>query len=77
MAHKYRVWGDYGYVSETLLEEFQTAEEGIRWVNGYVASGDFGGYNIIEVAYIDARTGEYCVVHRVDAPSEEMLYDEF
>lgn len=50
---KYKVYGDYGYVSECLLHETDVRSEAIAWADRYVRGGDFGGYNIIEVAYFD------------------------
>lgn len=72
---KYKVYGDYGYVSENLLHESDSLNDARRWVDRYTAAGDFGGYNMIEVAWF-SDSGEYMVEYRVDAPAEEFLYDE-
>jgi hypothetical protein len=63
---KFKIYGDYGYTTENLLEEFDTYEEARRWVDGYTRSGDLGGYNIIEVAWFDA-SDEYVVEYMVQA----------
>jgi hypothetical protein len=52
------VYGDYGYLSEELLEEFSQLAEALRWVSEYIRGGDFGGYDVIEVASF-ADDGEY------------------
>lgn len=54
---KYKVYGDYGYTTETLLEEFETRNEAIDWALGYT-SYDMGGFMMVEVAYF-ADDGEY------------------
>ena len=77
---KYKIYGDYGYTTETLLEEFNTRSEAIRWAERYAESGDFGGYYVIEVAWHNSNTGEYVVERRYDAQDwedEGYLYDEF
>lgn len=58
MAKNFKVYGDYGYESEQLLEEFDTLSEAIRWATGYTKDGDLGGYNQIEIASF-ASDGEY------------------
>ena len=75
-----KVYGDYGYTSQCLLYETDSINAATRWAQGYIEDGDFGGYNIIEVAeFLD--DGEY-VVHRLwekdtlDAEDEGLLYDE-
>ena len=83
---KYKIYGDYGYTTETLLEEFNTRSEAIRWAERYAESGDFGGYTCIEVAYF-ADNGEYIVERSYQAEDwedetvfgddEGYLYDEF
>ena len=65
-----KVYGDYGYTSETLLEEFDSFGEAARWAEAYVTGGDFGGYSIIEVAKFD--DDEYVVLKRWDAEIEEV-----
>ena len=62
----YKIYGDYGYTTETLLEEFDSYAEARRWVDGYTESGDFGGYSVIEIARF-ADDGEYVVEYRADA----------
>lgn len=65
----YYIYGDYGYTSETLLEEFDTRSEALRWADGYVAGGDFGGYTVIEIARFAGD--EYVVERRYDAEDYE------
>ena len=75
-----KVYGDYGYTSECLLYETDSISAATRWVEGYIDDGDFGGYNIIEVAEF-AADGEY-IVHNLwdkpfqDAEDEGYLFDE-
>lgn len=66
----YKIYGDYGYTTETLLEEFDSQNEAVRWAKDYAESGDFGGYTMIEVAYF-AESGEYETVIRFDAEDYE------
>jgi hypothetical protein len=61
----YYVYGDYGYTSETLLEEFEFYENARRWVDGYTEAGDFGGWSVIEIARFAGD--EYVVEYRVEA----------
>lgn len=72
MAH-YKIYGDYGYQGETLLEEFDDLSDAIRWAEGYTEDGDFGGHAVIEVASFSAD-GEY-LTHW--CASEEDLDPEF
>jgi len=44
----YQIYGDYGYETECLLEEFATLAEAKRWVQGYTRR-DMGGYQVVEV----------------------------
>jgi hypothetical protein len=44
----YKFYGDYGFETECLLEEFATLSEATRWVQGYTRR-DMGGYQVIEV----------------------------
>jgi hypothetical protein len=67
---KFKIYGDYGYTTETLLEEFDTRSEAIRWAEAYAESGDFGGYTCIEVAWF-AESGEYVVERGYDAEDWE------
>lgn len=83
---KFKIYGDYGYTSQTLLEEFDTRSAAIRWAEDYAAAGDFGGYIVVEVAWF-AEDGEYVVERAYRAEdwedqtvfgdSEELLWDEF
>jgi hypothetical protein len=72
---KFKIYGDYGYTTETLLEEFDTRSEAVRWAERYVESGDFGGYTMIEIAWF-AEDGEYMVERRFEAEDYEDLYEE-
>lgn len=72
----FKIYGDYGYTTENLLEEFDTYEEAERWVKGYTRTGDLGGYNTIEIAWFDAD-GEYVVEYCVEAEDYEDLDPEF
>ena len=69
---KYQVYGDYGYTSETLLEEFDDYQEAVNWASGY-CDRDFGGYNVIEVARF-AASGEYVVEAAFRNTEEEEEY---
>jgi len=46
----YKIYGDYAYTTETLLEQFETLSEAVRWCEGYTDAGDFSGYTVIEIA---------------------------
>lgn len=75
---QYKVYGDYGYISEMLLEEFDSFDEAKRWCEGYCGDGDFGGYDVIEIARF-ATDGEYLVEAKYDADDyrdETVWYDE-
>lgn len=72
---KYKIYGDYGYTNETLLEEFDTLSEAVEWAENYV-DDDFGGYMMVEVAWHDLKTGEYVVERRYDCDEEGILFDE-
>jgi len=54
----YTVYGDYGYISETVLFVSTSRNEAVRWAERYVRHGDTGGYGVIEVASF-ATDGEY------------------
>lgn len=69
----YFIYGDYGYTSETLLEEFESYADAVRWVDRYVSDGDFGGFTMIEVARFAGD--EYMVEYRVDAEDETVFYE--
>jgi hypothetical protein len=58
---EYFAFGDYGYNSQCQLAEFNSASEGIRWLDNYTRDGDLGGYSVIEIASF-SDNGEY-VVH--------------
>jgi hypothetical protein len=70
----YFIYGDYGYTSETLLEEFESYADAVRWCEGYVEGGDFGGYAVIEIAWF-AEDGEYLVERRYEAEDYEDFYE--
>jgi hypothetical protein len=73
----YYIYGDYGYTSETLLEEFESYADARRWVDGYTDAGDFGGYTVIEIARFAGN--EYVVEYRVDAEDwedETVFYED-
>lgn len=65
---KYKVYGDYGYESETLLEEFDSKAEAIRWAEGYTES-DTGGFMMVEVAYFADE--EYVTVWTITAEDDD------
>ena len=65
---KYTVYGDYALVSECLLEEFDTYKAAERFVDGYVAQGDTGGYETIEVIEF-AADGE-AITHYIIGKSD-------
>jgi hypothetical protein len=46
----YNVHGDWGTLTETLLESFETRSEAIYWVARYVTGpGEMGGYDNIVI----------------------------
>jgi len=61
----FKIYGDYGYISEMLLEQFDNFDSAVRWADSYCADGDFGGYTVIEVAQFE--DDEYVVLMRWDA----------
>ena len=69
----YLIYGDYGYTSETLLEEFESYADARRWLDGYTDAGDFGGYAVIEIARFAGD--EYVVEYRVEAEDYEDFYE--
>ena len=73
----FKIYGDYGYTTETLLEEFDTRSEALRWADRYVESGDFGGYSTIEIAFF-AEDGEYVTVmtYRAEDYEDETVFYE-
>ena len=56
----YKIYGDYGYQSETLLWETDDRAEALRWAERAGADG-VGGHDVIEVARF-ADDGEYMTV---------------
>lgn len=71
----YFIYGDYGYTSECLLEEFETRAEALRWCDRYINSaGDFGGYAVIEIARF-AESGEYITVMKYRREDYEDIYE--
>ena len=50
----YQIYGDYGYISECLLEEFDDKKEAVQWAKNYTKGGDLGGYNVVEVIWFMA-----------------------
>lgn len=67
---KFKVYGDYGYTSENLLAEFDSAIEAKEWVDTYTRWGDMGGYYVIEVAWF-TENGEFEVEYAVHADDNE------
>lgn len=57
MTKKYGVYGDYGYESEQLLEDFDSRDEACDWASRYCRR-DLGGYSRVEVLSFDPRDGE-------------------
>jgi len=55
---KFKIYGDYGYQNETLLEEFDNLIDAIRQAKGYVLKYFEDGYDVIEVASF-SPDGEY------------------
>lgn len=59
------VYGDYGYVNETLLAEgFHSIDEAVHWVQDYHQQHGMNGANVIEVATF-ADDGEYITYWRM------------
>jgi len=65
----YKIYGDYGYTSETLLEVYESYADAVSWVEGYLEAGDFGGYTVIEIARFAGD--EYVVEARYEAEDYE------
>jgi hypothetical protein len=63
------IWGDRAHRSETRLEQFDTVAEATRWVDGYIKSGDFGGYDTIEVIEFTRDGG--AITHYLASSIEE------
>ena len=57
---KYKIFGDYGYISETLLTEFDTLQAAVDWLLTYEAEtfGSLGGFHVVEIATF-TDSGEY------------------
>ena len=79
----FKIYGDYGYVSECLLRECETRTEAELWIDGYTRDGDLGGYNIIEAGCFE-EDGKFVVFERVEsmedfyeADDDFVLIDEF
>jgi hypothetical protein len=66
---KYFAYGNYGYKEECLLEEFNSAAEGSRWLKNYARDGYLGGYFVIEIASF-ADDGEYIVHDSLELEDE-------
>jgi hypothetical protein len=71
---KYQVYGDYALASECLLEEFDTYKAAERFVDGYVAQGDTGGYETIEVIEF-AEDGEAITHYIIGRGDFEDFYE--
>ena len=65
----YKVFGDYGYVSENELFETNNLQEALNFARSYTRWGDMGGYNVIEVAWF-TEDGEYVEELRIEAEEE-------
>ena len=72
---KYEVYGDYGYASECLLEQFDTYAEAERFVDGYAHRGDTGGYETIEVITF-AADGEAITHYIIGRGDFEEFYED-
>lgn len=66
MNTNYYAYGDYGWQSECLLAEFNSADEGRNWLHNYTRYGDMGGYSVIELAYF-AESGEYVTLETIES----------
>jgi hypothetical protein len=82
---KFKIYGDYGYVNQTLLNEFDSLKQALEWAEDYANSGDLDGFTVIEVACF-AEDGEYLVerAYRAEdwedetvSSDEGYLWDEF
>ena len=62
---KYKVYGDYGFNSETLLAEFDRLRDARAYQLGYTAL-DTGGFDRVEVLWF-TPDGEAVVEFSVDA----------
>jgi hypothetical protein len=78
---KFQIFGDYGYTSETLLEEFDTLGEAKDWVDGYIQYGDFGGYAAVEVIRFaddgEAITEYLAENHMYEDDGQPSMYEEY
>jgi outer membrane biogenesis lipoprotein LolB len=62
----YQIYGDYGFDTQNLLEEFNWLQEARDWLRGYTRWGDFGGYDNIYI--VDKQGNIYQAVY-----AEEMV----
>ena len=70
----YYVFGDYGYESECELYSTNNLQEAKDFARNYTRWGDFGGYNIIEVAWFN-EDGEYMTEERIMAEDMDEFFD--
>lgn len=63
------VYGDYGYQTEQELFTATNLDEAKRFAQQYIRHGDFGGYNVIDVAWF-SECGEFMVEWSMNAPQE-------
>lgn len=68
----YYVFGDYGYESECELYSTNNLQEAKDFARNYTRWGDFGGYNIIEVAWFN-EDGEYIEELIIRADEDEFF----
>ena len=68
----YYVYGDYGYESECELYSTNNLQEAKDFARNYTRWGDFGGYNIIEVAWF-TDDGEYIEELTIRADEDEFF----
>lgn len=68
---RYKIYGDYGYVSECLLHEEDERLDALAWTAKYTRGGDLGGYNLVEVAYFDDDEYVPIMVYRQEDFVEE------
>jgi len=73
---RYQIYGDYGYINETLLYETDRLSEAQHWFDGYTADETLGGYDIVELSRFSTVDGEFISIQRTEA-AEEFLFDEF
>jgi hypothetical protein len=68
------VYGDYGFVTEDLLRQFDNLEDAIRYVDNIAAEYDLRGFDRIEVISF-AQDGEVIIHHEVRAA--DLLDDDY